>query len=392
MEDLAVPGLPTVMSAAVGPPGTVVLSSCTDPGPVSAVGGKLYCGTTPLEPAIAELTKASHLVAEGLRGRLGWTPTVYSVLIAPGARSPLFHLDVLIVAPAALVRALTAFPVVHDPADVVRSSATLRELVDAPVAAPEDESGDRPGDAAAAQGLRPMPEAWRQWDEERNTRNTPSAPPAPAANKRRGRRQWRFRRRGSFVLLFVVTGLVVTSAWYAANHAASSAPPSAPTSPVPLTDPTGATTTVPSFLPPMAYPGQEPGDVLANSAGTVELAGASVTLGSPRVDASLVGHMLLCVAVTVRDSSRPELGNVAVNWAVQSPSGSIDHPATLSSDEVLEHGRLVPGASVNGKLCFNEPGQVGLYVLSYRPVAPPRAKTKSRPEPASRGVWLLRLP
>ena len=424
VDDVSVPGLPAFVSAVVGACGTVLLSTVADAGQLCVVKGKPYCGATSLEPAIVELTKASHDVTTALRDRTGVTPVVYTVLIAPGARSPLFHLDVLITSPASLARALLSFPAVHAPAEVATSAQALRDQAgtaagssDGPPAGAQDAAGGTEG-VAGNKGPRPMPETWANWARAKNPRSLhdqpggqgrPAAPrdqpglhrdqpgphrdqPGPRRDGRR--RRWSLRRHGSLALI-VMAAAVLAAAWYSHDNSftqSSTQPPVVPPGPVAQTYPAAASTTVPSFVSPMSYPGHEAGDVVANAAGTVEVAGASITLASPRVAPSLVGHLLLCVSVSVRDSSGPKLGNGAINWAVRSPSGSIEHPASMGTHEVLAHGELVPGDTVTGKLCFNEPGQGGLYVLSYQPRARRYSAPKVAPEPWPRGVWLLRLP
>ena len=86
------------------------------------------------------------------------------------------------------------------------------------------------------------------------------------------------------------------------------------------------------------------------------------------------------------------LGYGAVNWAIRSPSGLVDHPAGLGTHDVLAHGDLVPGDTVTGRLCFNEPGQGGLYVLSYQPRPRVTGPSTTVPDASPRGIWLLRLP
>ena len=128
-----------------------------------------------LEPGVVFMARAAKAVEEALRGRLDTKPVVYAVLIVPGARSPLFHLDVLMAAPASLPRAVASFPAVHNADDVAASTATLRER--APRAVPSsDESSDEVAEPVAPTGdhapeaARPMPEAWRDWDEARRAR------------------------------------------------------------------------------------------------------------------------------------------------------------------------------------------------------------------------------
>jgi hypothetical protein len=391
--------LPDFISAVVGRCGTVLFSRVDDAGPLSVKAGKPFCGATPLEPGVVSMAKAAKAVEEALHGRLDTKPVVYAVLIVPGARSPLFHLDVLIAAPASLPRAVASFPAVHNADDVAASTATLRERAPRAVRS-SDESSDEVAEPVARAGphapeaARPMPEAWRSWDEARRAR-VPHEPSGEGTDwsrppKEARPRRWSLRFHGS-VLLFLVVAAVMAAAWY--THGNSPASPSlAPALTAAGTDPPAASTTVASFLPPMGYPGQEPGDVVANGSGTAVVAGASITLARPRVAASLVGHMLLCVAASVHDTTGTGLGYGAVNWAIRSPSGFVDHPASLGTHEVLAHGDLVPGDTVTGRLCFNEPGQGGLYVLSYQPRPKVAGPPTTVPEAPPRGIWLLRLP
>jgi hypothetical protein len=233
-----------------------------------------------------------------------------------------------------------------------------------------------------------MPEAWRKWGQ---AKTAGQADRRPAGAKHLKTRRWNVRRHGVAVLV-IATAILILGTWYLNSHVSAPAAQAPSTTDVAQTD-VGSTTLPnlqPVFIPAIDYPGQQPGDIVANNAGTVSLAGESLTLAGPSVSPTLLGRMLLCVSVAVHNGSGKGVGYGAVNWAVQSPSGSVEHPASLGVNEVLVHGQVVPGRHVTGKVCFEEPGQAGLYVLSYipRPVSPKAAKVVAR---LPRAIWLLKM-
>ncbi len=361
------PGLPAHVSALVGRCGTVLVSQVAEAGPTRVEQGRLCCGPASLESAVSELGALAAGLAGRLEGRAP-VPMVYAALLVPGARSSLFHRDVLVSPPGGLMRGIEAFPAVQVPAAVAMARAAVSHVASSPVA-PDVVDG------AGAPAAVPQP-------------GPGGGHGAGLVQPRRRRTRRRAVLGGGTAVAFAVVAVVIAVTWYAVQKQTA---PAAPLNPAAGTVPAAtSTTTVGGFLPLLSYPGRQAGDVVAGTTGILQLDGARVSLAAPVVRPSLVGHMLLCVKVSVHNGRGGRaLGDQAVNWAVRSPSGVVEHPSSLADNSLLARGQLVPGDAVQGRLCFNEPGQSGLYVLTYAPRGPHRVR--SAPSPALRGVWLMNL-
>ncbi len=395
------PGLPGYVAAVVGRCGAVLVSQVVDGGPLTVEQGRLYCATTSLEGAVDELGALARQLAGRLHG-LAPASAVYAALVVPGARSSLFHRDVLVAPPRGLARGIEAFPAVQLPAAVAKLAAALEQVASqalVPRPAPTRPHGAVAGASAIAQTEPAPPEgvpSRRQAFERRSGPLSQAAGTAgpPRAKRSRLRRGWTGPQslavpRGGAVLAVAVFVAAGVATWYATRQAGATSG----ASPAPVAQAAGAaaaTTTVPSFLAPLSYPGHQAGDVVAGTTGALQLDGARFSLAAPVVSPSLVGHLLLCVHVSVHAGRAGLPAEGAVTWAVRSPSGLVEHPSRLADDALLSTGQLVPGDYVQGRLCFEEPGQAGLYVLTYAPRA--AGDRGGRNFPRARGVWLMRLP
>jgi hypothetical protein len=132
-----------------------------------------------------------------------------------------------------------------------------------------------------------------------------------------------------------------------------------------------------------SYPGQEPDDVVANNAGVANLSGVIVRLTKPTTGPDDLGREILCAAVSVRNETTTQLSYDYFDWSVQYPDGDVQRADPMGTDEDLASGQLIPGGDVSGKLCFDDPAQAGLYVLSFE-VEPGLATSSPR------GVWLVK--
>lgn len=354
IKGLEVPGSPAIACAAVGEQGTVLIGAVGVAGLLAARTGHLYCGDVSLELVIAELAAARKALAQDLPPAIGDDlATVHALLIVPEAETTFTHHDVIVTSAERAASALFSLPVVHAPEEVRWAKSVLRDR--------------------AAQASPPGPD---------KTVSPVLVEPRARAGAQRG---WRMGRWGAAPGRRLVAAAVATAAVALAIWQLKSGPGSAPP-PAPLATAATAsagTTGVSAPTEALAYQGQQPGDVVATSTGVAEISGVRVTLGNPVVVPDL-GHMLLCVPVSVDNRGASSAATGAVTWALHSPTGVVEHPASMAANEVASHGHLFPGQYVTGKLCFKEPGQGGVYIITFSPH--PKSAVRSR------GVWRVRLP
>ena len=365
INGLELAGSPAITSAAVGEQGTVLIAAVGAAGPLTARTGKLYCGDVCLESAIGELAAARKALAEDLPPAMAEGATsVHALLIVPDAPATFTHRDVIVTSAGQTANALFSLPAVHAPDEVRWAKSVLR-----------DRTGQGSPGAPSDKALTPIQLTQRgRGAVPRRLRRAHSRP--------RLLRRARLRARQLLWLvaaaISVVAVSVVVSQLYSGS---SSAPP--PASLASGATGSAGTTGVPARVGAVAYQGQQPGDVVATSTGVADIAGVRVTLGNPMVAPSLVGRMLLCVAVSVENRGATTAVAGAVTWALHSPTGAVEHPASMATNEVLSQGHLFPGQHVTGKLCFKQPGLGGVYIITFSP----RPKSATR----SRGVWLVHL-
>jgi hypothetical protein len=355
IKGLDLSGSPGVTSAAVGEQGTVLIAAVGAVGSLTARAGQLYCGEVCLEPAIGELAAARRALADDLPPAMADGATsVHALLIVPDAPVTFTHRDVIVTSAGQAANALFSLPAVHAPDEVRWAKSVLR-----------DRTGQTSPPAFSDEAVTPIQLA-------------PRGRGGVLGRSRRGRL-----RAGPLLWLvtaaiFVAVVSVVLGQLYSGS---GSAPPPAPLASAATGS--AATTGVPVHVGAVAYQGQQPGDVVATSTGVAEIAGVRVTLGDPVVVPSLTGPMLLCVAVSVENRGAMAAVTGAVTWALHSPTGAVEHPASMATNQVLSQGHLFPGQYVTGKVCFKHPGQGGVYVITFSP----HPKSTAR----SRGVWLVHL-
>ena len=354
VKGLEVPGSPVITCAAVGEQGTVLIGAVGVAGLLAARSGHLYCGDVSLELVIAELAAARKALAGDLPPAMGDDlASVHALLIVPEAQATFTHHDVIVTSAEQAATALFSLPVVHAPEEVRWAKSVLRDRE-------AQASPPNPDKALSAVQVAPRVRA-------------------------RARRPWRMGRWSARPMRRFVTGAgavaAVALAIWQLQSGSGGAPPPAPLA----TAASGpaATTGVSAPTEALAYQGQRPGDVLATSTGVAQISGVRVTLGDPVVVPAL-GHMLLCVPVSVDNRGIAAAMTGAVTWALHSPTGVVEHPASMATNEVVSQGHLFPGKDVTGRLCFKEPGQGGVYVVTFSPH--PRSATRSR------AVWLVHLP
>jgi hypothetical protein len=377
LDGVMVPGSPSVVTAAVGRRGTLVLTAIGDHSSVDFVRGKPYCGPRPLEPVVAQSLSDARAIAEILRGPLLGKPVVNAVLVAPGAPPPFSHLDVLVTSPDDLAFATLVYPEAYTGREIDATLSTLRGLTGDGVprawttSAPHERSAAELHSIAARPAPPASPQPWRDWSADGVGSGRQGSRGSPAAPK--GRRARRVTRR--MVAALAVVGVIVGLRYVQAHSPQSfaqrlgspgKAASSNTTVSVPKPSPTDARVHAASTaISP--YPGYRPGDVIANSAGAVLLYGITATLYRPVRGTDVFGQATLCASVSLHNGSSAELTYELEDWALQSPSGDVQQPDLGDTDEDLSDGQLIQGGNVAGTLCFDDPGQAGLYVVSFQP-------------------------
>jgi hypothetical protein len=395
LEGVRVPGARLVNTLAVGSRGTLALAAISDGSSIATVRGKPYNGRDPLEPVLAALLGDARAVADLMRGPLAGKPVVHPVLVAPGAPATFTHIDVLVVSPEELAAALLDYPESWGHPEVDAALSTLRGLGGHavprswPNQAPHERSAAERDSIKSRPAPPPSPQPWRDWSvqgsklsetvwHEGFTRPDPAKPAQrqKPPRVRRIRRRHRALRRA--LALFVVCA-IAAGVWYERAH------------PLPwlraiqgrtltLTPNNGSAGPVPTTAPEsVAYPGRQPGDVPADNANVAVVDGVTATMRSPTQLLDAFGRESICATVSLLNGSVP-LSYSYADWALQSPTGDVQQPDMLDTAEALGSGGLIAGGSVSGKLCFDDPGQPGVYVLSFRPEAGGAA---------GRAVWLL---
>jgi hypothetical protein len=142
-------------------------------------------------------------------------------------------------------------------------------------------------------------------------------------------------------------------------------------------------TSTPELPTTTYYLGQQPGDIFADRSGAAVITGITVSVAKFTTTSAAIGPASLCASISIRNGSGSEVAYDISEWSVQYPSGDVQQPEAFGTDSDLFSGRLISRGSVSGKLCFDNPRQVGLYVLSFQPE--PESTT-------ARAVWLVKQP
>ncbi len=259
-----------------------------------------------------------------------------------------------------------------------------------PTHAPHERSAAERDSIASRPPPPPSPQPWRDWSgEERGkasqggklgdttwhegyTRpdNPPPLAEVPPVRRRRRRALASF----TFLLLGALVGLVVVLTHRSPDARADQSPPSSASVPRPTT-PGPQRERIP-------YPGYSASDVIANSAGVAVIRGVTAKLHDATISTDVFGQETLCASVSLQNGSPSQLNYDSENWGIQSPTGDVQQPSLVDSSEDLSDGQLIPGGTVSGKLCFDDPGQAGVYIVSFRP--------ELGVNPSGRVVWAVR--
>ena len=197
---------------------------------------------------------------------------------------------------------------------------------------------------------------------------------------------------GVILLLFIIGSATgngskkpdasTTAAAPAATSAAPAQPSAAATSVAP---PPAATSAAPPAAPAVTFPGQLKDDKLAGgsggSAAPVELSGWTTT--ATALNKQNTGFSkIVCSTVTLANRDKKAQSYSITSWKLQTPGGNVQD-VNFQGDKILQgNGSLIPGGTVTGSVCFDDPGQAGQYVLAW---TPDQFSSKAR------GIWVNAL-
>ncbi len=129
------------------------------------------------------------------------------------------------------------------------------------------------------------------------------------------------------------------------------------------------------------YPDQQPDDVCADAAGTVNMGDVSVTATAPKLTKGSLGRKAQCSNVTVKNTSKESQNFNILNFKIQTPAGIVDTTSAWNMDSTLGSGTLVTGGTKTGLVCAGDSAEKGEYVFIYDP----------NPFTNERGIWLFKL-
>lgn len=135
--------------------------------------------------------------------------------------------------------------------------------------------------------------------------------------------------------------------------------------------------------PKPAYAGALKDDVVLAAGAPSKLSGWTTSVTALKAGDSTLGKTL-CTTVTHVNRDDKEQDFNMTSWKLQSPSGAIETPTFIGSDDMLDPiGSLAPGGTVEGDVCFdNKKATTGQYILSWQP---DMFSSKDR------AVWLQKL-
>jgi len=116
-----------------------------------------------------------------------------------------------------------------------------------------------------------------------------------------------------------------------------------------------------------SYPDQQNKDICADAAGSVTLAGLSVTATPLKAQSDTIGGKALCSTVTIKNQTSSSQDYNELDFKIQKPSGDVATGSTLSLASTLSSGTLIKGASKTGLVCGDDTGERGTYVFIYKP-------------------------
>lgn len=115
------------------------------------------------------------------------------------------------------------------------------------------------------------------------------------------------------------------------------------------------------------FPGKLDNDTAAPAGATISHDGLAYTVGPVRVVESVLGSHL-CSEVTIVNVGTSENDfNGFLDWHVQDAGGAIRDSSFGADRPMLESGRLAPGGTATGDVCFDARSEAapGTYVVLY---------------------------
>ncbi|MHB8438227.1 MAG: DUF4352 domain-containing protein [Acidimicrobiales bacterium] len=131
---------------------------------------------------------------------------------------------------------------------------------------------------------------------------------------------------------------------------------------------------------PPTYPDHQSTDCVAPASGAVGIANATATAAWATATTEL-GTKVICATVSIKNHNTGTISYNDLYWKLQAPSGKVEDAdfQTASGGTGLGSGDIVAGGSTSGQVCFDDPGQAGVYVGIYKP----------DPFQSNRGIWLF---
>jgi hypothetical protein len=124
-----------------------------------------------------------------------------------------------------------------------------------------------------------------------------------------------------------------------------------------------------------AYPGHQSSDCVAVN-NVVAIANTTVTATWSKSTNALGAE--ICAAITIKNHNSSTITYNDLYWTLQTPSGEIVNSNFEASPD-LGSGNMIGGGTATGNVCFDDPGQSGVYVGIYKP----------DPFNSDRGIWLF---
>jgi len=141
-----------------------------------------------------------------------------------------------------------------------------------------------------------------------------------------------------------------------------------------------STTAAPTTVATAAYPGKQKDDRLAAPDGSIQLSGYTTTVSDIGRSSDGLSRKLICATVSIRNRDTRTQRYSQFDFRLQTPGGEVKD-STLTLQNSLDSGDLIAGGSKSGKVCWEDPGQSGQYVVIWKPDA----------FNADRGIWLVTL-
>ncbi|MGM0721932.1 MAG: DUF4352 domain-containing protein [Actinomycetota bacterium] len=118
-----------------------------------------------------------------------------------------------------------------------------------------------------------------------------------------------------------------------------------------------------------AFPGATADDVVTDAGETLTVRNLQIAATPLKPGDSTIGQTLCSDVTYTNTGSGTESFNGGFDWKLQDPNGAALMTTLLGSDSLLSAGRLAPGGTTTGSVCFDRPsGATGQYVLLYDPM------------------------